>query len=135
MQKKTLALLLILVCTKVVQAADIPDVEINNLLSDCMYIRPVQQTNMDNLIILKTDITLKKSSGECGCLSAWLGYTGLLAQDIQDYGAGKAHFLQQGNFSLTKTPKNQSFNFVLSTDSRYVRDRKLALRVNCTPPL
>lgn len=49
-----------LVCTKVVQAADIPDVEINNLLSDCMDIRPVQQTNMDNLIILKTDITLKK---------------------------------------------------------------------------
>lgn len=135
MKKSYLVFLLMLACTGVVKARKTPDVEIRNHLSECLIIHPVQQVVMDNLVILKTVITQKKSTGECGCLSALVGYTSLTAQDVSDYGAGKAGVLQQGNFLLTGSPESQPFSFVLSVDNRYMREQKLALLVHCTPPL
>ncbi|MDI5811408.1 DUF2195 family protein, partial [Salmonella enterica subsp. enterica serovar Anatum] len=40
------------------------DVNIDNPLAECVDIHPVHRQEMDNLTILKTTVTLKKSTGE-----------------------------------------------------------------------
>ncbi len=130
--------LVISVCSGMIQpvfARDGIDVEIDNHLAECMDIHPVHRQEMDNLIILKTTVTLKKSTGECGCLSAFIRYTSLLAQDVEGYGRGNVYFLQEGNFSLANMQGRYPFSFVLSVDNQSVRNQKLALMIRCTPPL
>lgn len=98
-------------------------------------IHPVHRQEMDNLTILKTTVTLKKSTGECGCFSTLINYTSLLAQDVEGYERGSAYSLQEGNISLAKMQGRYPFSFVLSVDNQSVRDQKLALMIRCTPPL
>ncbi|ECH9708840.1 DUF2195 family protein [Salmonella enterica subsp. enterica serovar Kentucky] len=107
----------------------------DNPLAECVDIHPVHRQEMDNLTILKTTVTLKKSIGECGCFSTLISYTSLLAQDVEGYGRGSAYSLQEGNISLAKMQGRYPFSFVLSVDNQSVRDQKLALMIRCTPPL
>lgn len=72
------------------------DVNIDNPLAECVDIHPVHRQEMDNLTILKTTVTLKKSTGECGCFSTLINYTSLLAQDVEGYGRGSAYSFRRG---------------------------------------
>lgn len=89
------------------------DVNIDNPLAECVDIHPVHRQEMDNLTILKTTVTLKKSTGECGCFSTLINYTSLLAQDVEGYGTRKCIFPSGGEYLTGEDAGTLSFQLCI----------------------
>lgn len=107
------------------------DVNIDNLLVECVDIYFVYCQEMDNFIILKIMVILKKSIGECGCFLVLISYISLLVQDVEGYGCGSVYFFQEGNILLVKMQGCYFFSFVLLVDNQFVWDQKLVLMICC----
>lgn len=102
------------------------NIKLNNNLSACLAVDPLGTDAVDNLVILNTQVTVNKSTADCGCFSASAKYVSYLkhnrAKDI----------LQEGQINVLHSGTRK---IVLSSDTGFVNNAQVFVDIGCTPPL
>lgn len=107
-------------------AAYATEISLNNRLSSCIVVEQKGITTQKNLVILNTQIFLKKPISECGCFSAAGRYTSYLKQ------GSEKDILQEGQISTMQAGPKQ---LVISSETAFVNNRQVFVELSCTPPL
>nr|WP_229517241.1 DUF2195 family protein [Massilia oculi] len=98
----------------------------HNELAACVTIKTITTATASNVVLANTNIQLRKSIGECGCLSA-------LAVYISSVGRGGVQqILQEG---LIRLDRDGEKTFVLATEPRLIEKKAVQVRLFCAPPL
>jgi len=104
-------------------AAHADQITFQNDLSACVSITATKTSTESNVVWANTRVQLRKSIGECGCLSALATYTssvnrgGVLQEGLIDLGSGGERKL------------------VLATDPALAANKEVRVRLACTGPL
>jgi hypothetical protein len=101
------------------------NVVIKNRIADCITIEKRSTSTDANLVILGVELTIKKSSGECGCMSASATYRSYIVR-----GSGR-ELLQEGQIRVLEGGVRK---FVLASDAPLVDGQQVTVEISCTPP-
>lgn len=102
------------------------DVIVRNSLKACVTVKVVKTSIQANLVLANTDMQLRTSTGDCGCMSALARYTSSV-----DAG-GAREILQEGLISILQSGEK---TLVLASDPGLVVDRKVQLALSCADPV
>lgn len=97
-----------------------------NDLSACASITATKPSTESNVVWANTRVQLRKSIGECGCLSALATYTSSVNR------GGVRQVLQEGLIDLGSGGERK---LVLATDPALVANKQVQVRLACTGPL
>ncbi|HCL5253731.1 TPA: DUF2195 family protein [Salmonella enterica] len=113
-------------------AGNAADIVIYNSLRSCVDVRGLERQEVNNLIILKAEFTVKKSIQQCDCFYKVAHYTGVISgQDPIQAFSNPVNHLQEGKFRL-ETSRTQ--DLVVSSSPRLAGSNKLAVFINCDWP-
>jgi hypothetical protein len=120
-------ILIILVASLLVasQGSSSTDVVIKNRIADCVAIERRKTSTDANLVVLDAALTIKKSSGECGCMSGSATYKSYIV-----HGQVK-EILQQGQIRVLQGGVRK---LVLASDASLVDRQEVTLELGCAPP-
>ena len=107
-------------------AAHADQITFQNDLSACVSITATKTSTESNVVWANTRVQLRKSIGECGCLSALATYTSSVNR------GGVRQELQEG---LTDLGSGGERKLVLATDPALVANKEVRVRLACTGPL
>jgi hypothetical protein len=119
------SLLTVLIILATNQRSATPDVVIKNRIDGCVTIERKKTTTLANLVVMDIAVTVKKSSGECGCMSASATYTSYLVR-----GRTK-EVLQQGQIRILQGGDQK---LVLASDAALIEGQPVIVELGCTPP-
>nr|WP_235584511.1 DUF2195 family protein [Massilia sp. MS-15] len=97
-----------------------------NELAACVTIKTITTSTASNMVVASTNIQLRKSIGECGCLSALAVYISSVDR------GGVQQILQEG---LIRLDSDGEKNLVLATEPRLLENKAVQVRLVCAPPL
>lgn len=97
-----------------------------NDLSACVSITATKTSTESNVVWANTSVQLRKSIGECGCLSALATYTSSVNR------GGVRQVLQEGLIGLGSGGERK---LVLATDPALVANKEVRVRLACAGPL
>jgi hypothetical protein len=118
--------ILIILLAGAVFAAHADQITFQNDLSACVSITATKTSTESNVVWANTRVQLRKSIGECGCLSAQATYTSSVNR------AGVRQVLQEGLIGLGSGGERK---LVLATDPALVANKEVRVRLACTGPL
>jgi hypothetical protein len=121
-QVKLFTALIILVANR---GSASPDVVIRNRIADCVAIERGKTSTDANLVIMDAALAIKKSSGECGCMSGSATYKSYIVR-----GQAK-EMLQEGQIRVLQGGVRK---LVLTSDAALVDRQQVVLELGCTPP-
>ncbi|MEJ8296293.1 DUF2195 family protein [Delftia tsuruhatensis] len=107
-------------------AAHADQITFQNDLSACVSITATKTSTESNVVWANTRVQLRKSIGECGCLSALATYTNSVNR------GGVRQVLQEGLIDLGSGGERK---LVLATDPALVANKEVRVRLACTGPL
>lgn len=107
-------------------AAHADKITFQNDLSACVSITATKTSTESNVVWANTRVQLRKSIGECGCLSALATYTSSVNR------GGVRQVLQEGLIDLGSGGERK---LVLATDPALVANKEVRVRLACTGPL
>lgn len=107
-------------------AAHADQITFQNGLSACVSITATKTSTESNVVWVNTGVQLRKSIGECGCLSALATYTSSVIR------GGVRQVLQEGLIDLGSGGERK---LVLATDPALVVNKEVRVRLACTGPL
>ena len=107
-------------------AAHADQITFQNDLSACASITATKTSTESNVVWANTRVQLRKSIGECGCLSALATYTSSVNR------GGARQELQEGLIDLGSGGERK---LVLATDPALVANKEVRVRLACTGPL
>lgn len=97
-----------------------------NELAACVTIKTINTSTASNVVLANTNIQLRKSIGECRCLSALAVYISSVDR------GGAQQILQEG---LIRLDSDGEKNLVLATEPRLLEKKAVQVRLACAPPL
>jgi hypothetical protein len=118
--------ILIILLAGAVFAAHADQITFQNDLSACVSITATKTSTESNVVWANTRVQLRKSIGECGCLSALATYTSCVIR------GGVRQVLQEGLIGLGSGGERK---LVLATDPALVANKEVRVRLACTGPL
>jgi hypothetical protein len=118
--------ILIILLAGAVFAAHADQITFQNDLSACVSITATKTSTESNVVWANTRVQLRKSIGECGCLSALATYTSSVPR------GGVRQVLQEGLIGLGSGGERK---LVLATDPALVANKEVRVRLACTGPL
>ncbi|GJL46433.1 TPA: DUF2195 family protein [Citrobacter farmeri] len=115
------------VCTR-----NISEIPIYSSLRACVDIKPLKLRHVNNLLILNAEFTVKKNIQQCGCFYSFAHYVSvLLTQEPGEALTNPENHLQEGKFPLEKS---RAQDLVISSESFWVKNKKLAVFIDCDWP-
>jgi hypothetical protein len=118
--------ILIILLAGAVFAAHADQITFQNDLSACVSITATKTSTESNVVWANTRVQLRKSIGECGCLSSLETYTSSVNR------GGVRQVLQEGLIGLGSGGERK---LVLATDPALVANKEVRVRLACTGPL
>lgn len=107
-------------------AAHADQITFQNDLSACVSITATKTSTESNVVWANTRVQLRKSIGECGCLSALATYTSSVNR------GSVRQVLQEGLIDLGSGGERK---LVLATDPALAANKEVRVRLACTGPL
>lgn len=115
-----------------VSTRKIADIPIYSSLRACVDIKPLKIRDVNNILILNAEFTVKKNIQQCDCFYTFAHYTSvLLNQDLAESFTNPVNHLQEGKFSLAK---NRTQDLVISSESFQIKNNRLAVFIDCDWP-
>ena len=100
-------------------------IAIKNDLAACVVVKAGPPSSQDNAVLANVRFDLRKSIGECGCLSALATYTSSVNRD------GAPQFLQEGLIGLKGSADK---TLVLATEPALIGKLPIQVRLACAGP-
>lgn len=101
-----------------------PTVAITNDVNECIVVKPEKVRAVDGKLLLDTNWTVNKVTGDCGCKSALLTYHVSVEKNTHQYELLYSHF----------SSLHDKFTFLINADASYGNFDRYILSISCKNP-